>query len=131
MQIKVSVLLVNDQEKALRFYTEKLGFVKKTDMQDGTTAMRALTVVSPNNMEGMELELQATYLTSAQAWQKDQYQVGFAYTMLYTDDIDAEYKRLKKLGVVFHGEPYDAGPVFTVKFEDTCGNLINLIQTKA
>jgi catechol 2,3-dioxygenase-like lactoylglutathione lyase family enzyme len=133
MKIRIASVLVDDQDKALKFYTEKLGFVKKMDMQDGDTPMRYLTVVSPDGIDqigGVELELQAAYLPSAVAWQKDQYELGFAFTMLFTDDIDAEYNRLKKLGVVFHGEPYDGGPVFTVKFEDTCGNLINLLQLK-
>jgi catechol 2,3-dioxygenase-like lactoylglutathione lyase family enzyme len=131
IQIRIASVLVDDQDKALKFYTEKLGFAKKMDMQDGDTPMRYLTVVSPNGIEGVELELQAAYLPSAVAWQKDQYELGFAFTMLYTDNINTEFNCLKQKGVVFHGEPYDGGPVFTVKFEDTCGNLINLIQQKA
>ena len=103
MKIKIAGVLVDDQDKALKFYTEKLGFVKKMDMQDGDTPLRYLTVVSPDGIEGVELELQAAYLPSAQAWQKDQYELGYAFTMFYTQDIHAEFNRLKKLGVVFHG----------------------------
>lgn len=131
MKIKVASVLVDDQDRALKFYTEKLGFVKKMDMQDGDSPLRYLTVVSPDGLEGAELELQAAFLSSAQAWQKDQFKLEFAFIMFYTNDIHAEYNRLKKLGVVFHGEPEDGGLVTNVKFEDTCGNLINLIQRKA
>lgn len=130
MEIKYMSILVNDQDKALKFYTEKLGFVKKADMQDGDTPLRWLTVVSAKGDQSVELELQHTYLSSAQAWQKDQYELGFAFAILQTQDIFGEYARLKQRGVVFRGEPEDTGPVFTVKFEDTCGNLINLIQLK-
>ncbi len=130
MQIKYASVLVDDQDKALKFYTEKLGFVKKADMPDGDTPLRWLTVVSGEGIEGVELELQATYFLSAKAYQKDQYDAGYAYTIFYTKDIQTEFNRLKKRGVVFQGEPVDGGPVFTVKFEDTCGNLINLIQPK-
>ncbi len=130
MEIKYMSILVNDQDKALKFYTEKLGFVKKADMQDGDSPLRWLTVVSAKGDQSVELELQHTYFPSAEAWQKDQYEAGYAFAVLQTQDIFGEYARLKQRGVVFRGEPEDTGPVFTVKFEDTCGNLINLIQPK-
>lgn len=130
MEIRYVSVLVDDQDKALRFYTEKLGFVKKSDMLDGDSPLRWLTVVAPGDDESVELELQATHFPSAKAYQKDQFDAGYAFAILHTKDIQAEYNRLKKVGVVFHGEPEDAGPVFTVKFEDTCGNLINMIQPK-
>ena len=131
MEIRYLSVLVDDQDKALRFYTEKLGFVKKSDGPDGTSSpLRWLTVVSPDGPEGVELELQATYFPSAKAYQKDQYDAGYAYAIFQTKDIYAEFNRLKKVGVVFRGEPEDTGPVLTVKFEDTCGNLINMIQPK-
>ena len=130
MEIKYMSILVDDQDKALKFYTEKLGFVKKSDMQDGSSPLRWLTVTSAHGQQNVELELQHTYLPSAQAWQKDQYDAGYAFAIFQTQDIFAEYQRLKAGGVVFRGEPEDSGPVFTVKFEDTCGNLINLIQPK-
>lgn len=130
MEIRYMSVLVDDQEKALRFYTEKLGFVKKNDVPDGDSPLRWLTVVSPDGPAEVELELQATHFPSAKAYQKDQYDAGYAFAILHTKDIQAEYLRLKKLGVVFRGEPEDVGPVLTVKFEDTCGNLINMIQPK-
>ena len=131
MEIRYLSVLVDDQDKALQFYTEKLGFVKKSDGQDGTSPLRWLTVVSPDGPEGVELELQATYFPSAKAYQKDQYDAGYAYAIFQTKNIYAEYNRLKKIGVIFRGEPEDTGPVLTVKFEDTCGNLINMVQPKA
>lgn len=130
MEIRYMSVLVDDQDKALRFYTEKLGFVKKSDMADGDSPLRWLTVVSPDGPDGVELELQATHFPSAKAYQKDQYDAGYAYAIFQTKDIYAEYQRLKQTGVVFRGEPEDTGPVLTVKFEDTCGNLINMIQPK-
>ena len=130
MEIKFLSILVDDQEKALRFYTEKLGFIKKSDMADGDSPLRWLTVVSPGGDDSVELELQAAHFPSAKAYQKDQFDAGYAFAILHTKDIQAEYTRLKNLGVVFRGEPEDTGPVITVKFEDTCGNLINLIQLK-
>ena len=130
MEIKYMSILVDDQDKALKFYTEKLGFVKKSDMQDGSSPLRWLTVTSAHRDQNVELELQHTYFPSAQAWQRDQYEAGYAFAIFQTQDIFAEYNRLKARGVVFRGEPEDTGDVFTVKFEDTCGNLINLIQLK-
>ncbi len=131
MEIKFVSVLVDDQDKALQFYTEKLGFVKKSDMPDGDSPLRWLTVASKDGSENVELELQATHFPSAKAYQKDQFDAGYAFAIFHTKNIHAEYNRLKKLGVVFHGEPTDAGTVITVKFEDTCGNLINLVQPNA
>jgi catechol 2,3-dioxygenase-like lactoylglutathione lyase family enzyme len=128
MEIRYASVLVDDQDKALRFYTEKLGFVKKDDGMDGP--WRCLTVVSKDSSENLTLELQGMNFPSARAYQKEQYEAEYAYAAFPTKDIYAEYNRLKKLGVVFRGEPEDGGPVLTVKFEDTCGNLINLIQIK-
>lgn len=130
MEIRYLSVLVDDQDKALQFYTEKLGFVKKSDMVDGDSPLRWLTVVSAGGDDSVELELQATHFPSAKAYQKDQFDAGYAFAILHTKDIHTEYNRLKKLGVVFRGEPEDGGPVLTVKFEDTCGNLINMIQPK-
>lgn len=109
MEIKFLSVLVDDQDKALQFYTEKLGFVKKSDMADGDSPLRWLTVVSPGGDDGVELELQATHFPSAKAYQKDQFDAGYAFAILHTKDIYAEYNRLKKLGVVFRGEPEDGG----------------------
>ncbi len=128
MEIRYASVLVDDQDKALQFYTEKLGFVKKDDGMDGQ--WRWVTVVSKDSSENLTLELQGMNFPSARAYQKEQYEAEYAYAAFPTKDIYAEYNRLKKLGVVFRGEPEDGGPVLTVKFEDTCGNLINLIQIK-
>jgi len=128
MEIRYASILVDDQDKALQFYTEKLGFVKKGDVMDGP--WRCLTVVSKDGSENLTLELQGMNFPSARAYQREQFEAEYAYAAFPTKDIYAEYNRLIKLGVVFRGEPEDGGPVLTVKFEDTCGNLINLIQVK-
>jgi catechol 2,3-dioxygenase-like lactoylglutathione lyase family enzyme len=128
MEIRYASVLVDDQDKALQFYTDKLGFVKQGDVMDGP--WRCLTVVSKDGSENLTLELQGMNFPSARAYQREQFEAEYAYAAFPTKDIYAEYNRLKKLGVVFRGEPEDGGPVLTVKFEDTCGNLINLIQVK-
>ena len=128
VEIRYASILVDDQDKALQFYTEKLGFVKKGDVMDGP--WRCLTVVSKDGSENLTLELQGMNFPSARAYQREQFEAEYAYAAFPTKDIYAEYNRLKKLGVAFRGEPEDGGPVLTVKFEDTCGNLINLIQLK-
>lgn len=130
MIIDCGQVLVDDQDKALRFYTEKLGFVKKLDVPDGDSGMRALIVESPDGLPGVGLELMGTYTPEARAFQQSFRANDFAFTILCTTDIQAEYRRLKERGVAFVGEPEDAGQVWTVKFDDTCGNLINLVQIK-
>jgi catechol 2,3-dioxygenase-like lactoylglutathione lyase family enzyme len=126
MQIKFISLLVDDQEKALRFYTEVLGFVKMADIPLGE--YRWLTVVSPEGIEGAELVLEPMGFPPARAYQRALYKAGIPLTAFTTADIRAEVERLKASGVVFRGEPVEAGPILTVLFEDTCGNLINLVQ---
>jgi catechol 2,3-dioxygenase-like lactoylglutathione lyase family enzyme len=128
MEIRYASVLVDDQDKALQFYTEKLGFVKKGDVMDGP--WRCLTVVSKVGSENLTLELQGMNFPSARAYQREQFEAEYAYAAFPTKDIYAEYNRLKNLGVAFRGEPEDGGPVLSVQFEDTCGNLINLIQIK-
>lgn len=130
MIVKFGHVLVNDQDKALRFYTEKLGFVKKRDVPDGESGLRFLTVESPDGIAGVELELQAADTEEARIYQQQFKADGFAYAAFSTNDIQAEYQRLKARGITFFGEPEDAGPVWTVKFDDTCGNLLNLLQVK-
>jgi predicted enzyme related to lactoylglutathione lyase len=131
MIINCAQVLVDDQDKALRFYTETLDFVKKMDLPDGDSGMRALTVMSPDGLDGVVLELMGTYTPAARGYQQAYRAEELAFTMLCTTDIHADYQRLKAHGVQFAGEPQDAGPVWTVKFDDTCGNLINLVQFKA
>ena len=126
MRISLSSILVDDQEKALGFYTNTLGFKKMADIPMGT--FRWLTVVSPEGAEGVEVVLEPIAFPPAQTYQKALYEAGIPMTAFLTDDIQAEYKRLKEGGVIFRSEPVEMGPIITVLFEDTCGNLINLVQ---
>ncbi|NOU00586.1 MAG: VOC family protein [Gallionella sp.] len=126
MQIKLNSVLVDNQDKALKFYTETLGFVKKFDIPMGE--FRWLTVVSPEGRDDLELVLEPMGFEPAKTFQAALFFAGIPSTALATTNIDADYSRLKNLGVVFRGEPKQAGPVKTVVFEDTCGNLINLYQ---
>ncbi len=126
MQIKLSCVMVKKQDDALRFYTNVLGFVKKEDITMGS--FRWLTVVSPEGVEGVELVLEPMGFPPAQTYQKALFEAGIPATAFFTKNIDAEYQRLKGLGVSFRGEPTAMGPVKVVLFEDTCGNLINLVQ---
>jgi catechol 2,3-dioxygenase-like lactoylglutathione lyase family enzyme len=126
MQIKLTSVMVDDQDKALRFYTDKLGFVKKEDMPMGP--FRWLTVTSPEGAEGVELVLEPMGFPPAKGYQKALFDAGIPATAFITKDIQAEYRRLTDLGVVFRGEPKTMGPISAVTFEDTCGNLINLVQ---
>lgn len=130
MIIKFGHVLVDDQDKALRFYTGMLGFRKVRDVPDGDSGLRFVTVTSDDGAAGFELELQHTTLPAARAYQQSFKSDGFAYIAVVTRDIHADYARLKARGVQFIGEPEDVGPVWTVKFDDTCGNLVNLIQEK-
>lgn len=125
MQIKLNSVMVDDQNKALKFYTETLGFVKKFDIPMGE--FRWLTVVSKDR-EDLELVLEPMRFPPAKTYQAALFAAGIPSTALATTDIDADYSRLKNLGVIFRGEPQQAGPVKVVLFEDTCGNLINLYQ---
>ena len=126
MKIKLSSLIVDDQEKALTFYTRVLGFVKKTDIPAGK--YRWLTVVSPEAPDEVELALEPNGNPASQVYQKALFDQGIPLTAFQVDDIQAEYERMKALGVVFRSEPTATGPVTIVLFEDTCGNLIQLYQ---
>ena len=127
MKIKLSSVMVDDQDKALKFYTETLGFVKKNDIPMGE--FRWLTVISPEGHNDIELVLEPLGFPPARTFQKALFDAGIPWTALSSDDIKAEYERLKARGVKFRGEPQAMGPVTMVQFEDTCGNLINLYQT--
>ncbi len=129
MQIKFVSLLVDDQAKALDFYTSVLGFEKMADIPLGE--YRWLTVTSPDGIEGVELVLEPMAFPPARAYQKALFEAGIPATALTTKDIRTEYERLKARGVVFRGEPQTHGPVTVALFEDTCGNLINLVQPPA
>jgi len=127
MQIKLTSVYVEDQEKALRFYTEVLGFVKKTDVPAGEH--RWLTVVSQEEPEGVELFLEPDEHPAAKAFKTAIHSEGIPFTQFYVDDIDSEYKRLRRHNVIFTMEPKDKGMAKLAIFDDTCGNLIQLVQT--
>jgi predicted enzyme related to lactoylglutathione lyase len=128
MQIKLSVLLVSDQDKALDFYTKIVGFTKTADVDLGP--MRWLTLASPEGAHGVELLLEKTDFPPAQTYQKARYDAGIPIVSFTSNDIHAEYDRLKKKDVKFRGEPADLGPILSAVFEDGCGNLVHLVQAK-
>ena len=129
MQIKLSSVTVTDQEKALHFYTTILGFTKQTDVSMGT--FRWLTVSSPDGVSGAELVLEPLGFPPTAVFQKARFDAGIPATAFFTTDIAAEFQRLKAAGVQFRGEPTNMGPIIAVIFDDTCGNLINLVQPAA
>ena len=129
MQIKFVSLSVKDQEAALQFFTQVLGFTKMADLPLGED--RWLTVVSPDGIEGVELVLEPMRFEPAAVYQKALYDAGIPATALISRDIQKDYTDLKARGVIFRGEPQSAGIIMTVLFEDTCGNLINLVQPLA
>lgn len=122
--------MVDDQVKALAFYTDVLGFVVKNDIPMGEA--RWLTVVSPSAPDGVELRLEPVANPAlngaASAFQRALFAAGIPATAFAVDDIHREYERLQRLGVVFTGEPAEMGPVTTAVLDNTCGNLIPLIQ---
>jgi len=126
MKIKLSSVLVDDQDKALKFYTEVLGFVKKTDLPAGE--YKWLTVVSPDGPDDIELVLEPNVNPAAKTFQKAIFEQGIPLTAFASEDIHREYEALKKLGVVFRSEPEQMGETTIAVFEDTCGNLIQLYQ---
>ena len=129
MQIRLASVMVNDQEQALRFYSTVLGFVKDKDIPMGP--FRWLTVTSPEGAEGVELLLEPIGFAPAQTYQEALFAAGIPAIAFITNDIASEHRRLKERGVSFRGEPKSMGPIIAVLFEDTCGNLINLVQPKA
>lgn len=126
MRLGLSSISVANQDAALDFYTNVLGFVKHADIPMGE--YRWLTVRSPEGIEGMELVLEAMAFPPALVYQKALFDAGVPATAFFSKDIHAEYTRLKAMGVVFRGEPVNMGPITAVIFEDSCGNLINLVQ---
>lgn len=126
MKIKLSSVFVDDLDKALTFYTEVLGFVKKTEIVAGD--FKWLTVVSPDEPDGTELLLEPNNNPIAKTYQDGIYQQGIPATAFAVDSVQQEYERLGKLGVVFAGEPMQAGGTTMVSFDDTCGNLIQIFQ---
>lgn len=126
MKIVLTSVMVDDQEKAHRFYTEKLGFVTRHDMPMGE--FRWLTVVSPEGSGEVELLLEPLGHPAAAPFQKALYESGIPATAFASTDIHAEYDRLVALGVQFRSAPTRMGPVTIASFDDTCGNLIQLFQ---
>ena len=126
MRIVVTSVLVDDQEKALRFYADVLGFVKKVDIPMGEA--RWLTVVSPQDPNGTELLLEPDGHPAAGPFKAALVEDGIPFTSFGVDDVNAEFRRLRDLGVRFTQEPLAMGPVTTAVFDDTCGNLIQIAQ---
>lgn len=129
MRIKLTSVLVDDQDKALKFYTEILGFVKKNDIPVGK--FRWLTVVSPEEPEGAELLLEPNDNPAARTFQEALYSQGLPLTAFFVDNIQKEYERMENIGVRFAQEPTKMGTVIIAVFNDTCGNLIQMIQNSS
>ena len=126
IRITATSVMVNDQDKALAFYTDKLGFIKKTEIPLGEH--KWLTVVSPVEQSGVELVLEPMAFEPAIVFQKALKDAGIPWTAFQVDDLQKEYERLKGLGVQFSMEPKEAGPVMIAVLDDTCGNNIQLQQ---
>jgi len=129
MRIYVTSVLVDDQAKALAFYTETLGFVKKNDIPLGEASW--LTVVSPDDPDGTELLLEPDGHPAAKPFKAALVADGIPLTSFAVDDVDAEYERLRALGVRFTQPPTAMGPTTTAVFDDTCGNLIQIVHVAA
>ena len=126
MKINLTSIFVNDQEKALEFYTEKLGFVKRHDIPMGQ--FKWLTVVSPENPDGIELLLEPNNNPVAETYQKGIFEQGIAATSFEVEDINGEHGKLEKLGVMFTMPPTKIGEATIAVFDDTCGNLIQIME---
>ncbi len=126
IKIHVTSVPVKDQEKALKFYTAKLGFIKKTEIPMGEH--KWLTVVSPKEQNGVELLLEPMAFEPAKVYQKALKDAGIPWTSFAVDDLKKEYERLTGLGVEFSMEPKEMGPVMMSVLDDTCGNNIQLVQ---
>jgi len=129
MKIKIMSLHVDDQEKALRFYTDKLGFVKKSDVTQGD--YRWLTVASAEEPEGTELQLALNDDPAAKAYQRAMYEQGQPAAMFYTDDVKADYERIQARGAAFTMPPTQVTGSTIAMLDDACGNLIQLTQLEA
>ena len=127
MRINLTSVLVDDQDKALRFYTEVLGFKQKHDVPMGEH--RWITVVSPADPGGTELVLEPDKHPAAKPFKEALVADGIPFTAFAVEDVRAEFDRLRELGVHFTQEPTDMGPVTTAVLDDTCGNLIQIQQT--
>ena len=126
MKIKLTSVYVDDQEKALRFYTEVLGFTKKADFSNGP--YRWLTVASADEPEGTELQLALNDNPAAKAYQQAIFEQGQPAAMFYTDDVRADYERIKARGAEFTTPPTDVTASTIAMLDDTCGNLIQVTE---
>ena len=126
MKIKLTTIYVDDQEKALRFYTDVLGFVKKADVSQGP--FRWLTVASPEEPQGTDLQLALNDNPAARAYQQAMFDQSQPAAMFFTDDINADYERIKARGATFTMPPTDVTASIIATLDDTCGNLIQLTQ---
>ncbi len=126
MKINLTSVMVDDQEKALLFYTEKLGFLKKTEIPMGEH--KWLTIVSPEEQNGVELVLEPVSFPPAKVYQQALKEAGIPWTSFAVADVPEEYERLKKLGIQFSMEPTQMGGAMMAVFDDTCGNNIQIAQ---
>jgi len=126
MKIKLPSVYVDDQEKALCFYTEVLGFAKKSDFSNGP--FRWLTVASPEDPDGVELQLALNDNPAAKTYQQAMFQQGQPASMFFTDDVKGDYERIKGRGAEFTMPPTDTTGSTIAKLNDTCGNLLQLVQ---
>jgi catechol 2,3-dioxygenase-like lactoylglutathione lyase family enzyme len=126
VKIGLTSVMVDDQDKALAFYTDVLGFVKKTEVQLGEH--RWLTVVAAQDPGGVELVLEPDAHPAAKPFKSALVADGIPFTAFVVEDVQAEYRRLKGCGVRFTQEPADMGPVTSAVLDDTCGNLIQIMQ---
>src|SRR5438270_7114680 len=124
MKIKLTSVMVDDQDKALSFYTEVLGFKKKHEIPAG--GYKWLTVISPDGHDDVELSLEPNVNPAGKAFQQAMLAQGIPVAAFEVSDIKAEYERLKAAGVAFTCEPVSAGPVQIAVFADTCGNLLQI-----
>jgi len=129
MKIKITGIHVDDQEKALRFYTEVLGFKKKADFSNG--GYRWLTVVSPEAPDTVDLQLESNANPAARTYQQARFQQGQPAAIFYVDDVQSEFDRLKGLGVKFTMPPTKVTGATIAVLDDTCGNLIQLARLQS
>lgn len=126
IRVKLTSIMVNDQNRARTFYTDTLGFAIKHDIPCGEVSW--LTLVAPDDPDGVELLLEPTGHPASVPFQKALHADGMPLTQLYTEDLQAEYERLKAKGVAFKSAPEPMGPTLYADFDDTCGNVIRLLQ---
>lgn len=126
MKMYIKSVMVDDQAKALSFYTEKLGFTVKHNISMGEHSW--ITLISPEEPNGVELALEPNVHAAAKTFQEAMIKDGIPFTAFRVDDVEAEHKRLIEAGVTFTQDPKEMGPAITAVLDDTCGNLIQIIQ---